>query len=193
MNYRPFGVSLAATLILVGCFAFAGCGGPGASAPAAAPANHVARSGMGRPGSAQTLYVASESGVAAFDTATYALERTYGASQGVNYPQALAEDTAGDLYVANPIDNDVVEFAAGTTTTLRTLSKGMHGPYALAFDPSGNLYVLNGGAPGKVRTSLSIRQTEAYCARLRTVSRVRSRSLSIRPATCMWQIRERLT
>ncbi|HEY1680578.1 MAG TPA: NHL repeat-containing protein [Candidatus Tumulicola sp.] len=146
MNYRPFGVRLTATLILAGCFTLAGCGGPGPSSPVPASADHVAHSGAGRSGSAQTLYVASESGVAAFNTASYALERTYGASQGVNYPQALAEDTAGNLYVANPIDNDVVEFAAGTTTTLQTLSKGMHGPYALVFDPSGNLYVLNGGA-----------------------------------------------
>jgi hypothetical protein len=138
-----------ATLILAGCFALAGCGGSGASAPTAASANHVAQSGTRRSGSAQTLYVASDTGVAAFDTATYELERTYGASQGVNYPQALAEDTAGDLYVANPIDNDVVEFASRTTTTLRTLSKGMHAPYALMFDPSGNLFVLNGGAAGK--------------------------------------------
>jgi hypothetical protein len=148
VNYRSFFVRVTGVLVLAACSTLAGCGAPGATAPATASAKHVAQSGVARAGSAQTLYVASEAGVAAFNTATYALERTYGASRGVNYPQALAEDTAGNLYVASPIDNDVVEFAAGTTTTLQTFSKGLHGPNRLAFDPSGNLYVLNGGSKG---------------------------------------------
>ena len=189
VNYRPFGVSLTATLILAGCFTLAGCGGPGPSWPAPASADHVAHLGAGRSGSAQTLYVASESGVAAFHTASYALERTYGASQGVNYPQALAEDNAGNLYVANPIDNDVVEFAAGTTTTLRTLSKGMHGPYALVFDPSGNLYVLNGGATAQ-GSNVAVYSPDGSL--LRTITHglsIQYRSLSIRRVICMWQIR----
>jgi hypothetical protein len=86
--------------------------------------------------------------VAAFDTVTYKLERTYGTSQGVDGPRGLVEDTSGNLYVTNTNGNNVIEFAAGKTTVLKTLTEAIASPFALAFDPSGNLYVLNYGATG---------------------------------------------
>ena len=60
---------------------------------------------------------------------------------GLLGPQALAFDSAGNLFVANQ-NNTVVEFAPGATTPSATLT-GLIFPFALAFDASGNLYVAN--------------------------------------------------
>ena len=62
---------------------------------------------------------------------------------GLNYPEALAFDSSGNLYVANNADNDTVSvFAPHATTPTSTLT-GLNGPSALAFDSSGNVYVAN--------------------------------------------------
>jgi hypothetical protein len=122
----------------------AGCAGNVGSSSIATSASHVGQPALRRAVPATTLYVASYTGVAAFDVNTYQLERTYGASQGLVDPVALSQDASGDLFVANPKDGNVIEFAAGTTTTIQTLTAGVHNPRALAFDPSGDLYVING-------------------------------------------------
>jgi sugar lactone lactonase YvrE len=146
MKYIGSLLSLALPACLI---ALAGCGGSGGSSPVVATANRVAHSQPAQTNADQTLYVSSSTGIAAFNIGTYALERTYGASQGLDDPEALAEDASGNLYVVNQRDNNVVEFAAGTTTTIQTITAGIQNPVALAFDPSGNLYVINGEASEK--------------------------------------------
>ena len=64
---------------------------------------------------------------------------------GLDYPDALAFDSSGNLYVANGATNTVSEFAPGSTTPTATLT-GLNEPHALAFDSSGNLYVANEGS-----------------------------------------------
>jgi sugar lactone lactonase YvrE len=61
--------------------------------------------------------------------------------------RGLAVDSNGTLYVANPANNGVSEYRAGTTTPSATLSgSGMSGPMALGTDANGRLYVTNNTA-----------------------------------------------
>ena len=63
---------------------------------------------------------------------------------GLSYPQALAFDGSGDLYVANQGNGTVSEFAWGSTTLTATLT-GLSSPEGLVFDTNGDLYVSNRG------------------------------------------------
>ena len=54
-------------------------------------------------------------------------------SSGVNNPQSVATDAAGDVFVGNG-SNDTVEEFSSTGALLRTLSSGISGPVAVATD-----------------------------------------------------------
>ena len=64
---------------------------------------------------------------------------------GLITPLAMACDGGGNLFVPNPGNSTVSEFAPGGTTPSTTLSTGLNKPTAVAFSPSGNLYVANAG------------------------------------------------
>jgi CSLREA domain-containing protein len=64
---------------------------------------------------------------------------------GLSFPQALAFDAQGNLFVANSGNGTVSVFAPGGTTPTRTLT-GLNLPQALAFDARGNLFVTNAGS-----------------------------------------------
>jgi sugar lactone lactonase YvrE len=61
---------------------------------------------------------------------------------GLSGPDALAFDSAGNLYVANTGTSTISKFTPGSTTPSATLT-GLNYPVALVFDPAGNLYVAN--------------------------------------------------
>jgi hypothetical protein len=64
-------------------------------------------------------------------------------ASGLNSPEGLAVNSAGNLYVANSGDGTVSQInSAGNVSTF---ASGLNSPSALAFDPSGNLYVANPG------------------------------------------------
>lgn len=64
------------------------------------------------------------------------------ASTGLNFPMALAFDSAGNLYAANFAGSTVEKFTpAGAGTVFANVIR----PTGLAFDQSGNLYVSNFG------------------------------------------------
>jgi sugar lactone lactonase YvrE len=91
-------------------------------------------------------------------------------AKGLNFPQAMAFDKAGNMWVADTGNNRVLEFAKdpksvfnGVVTSANvvigqpdfksssndfglasTNAKGLNGPLAVAFDGSGNLWVLDG-------------------------------------------------
>ena len=65
-------------------------------------------------------------------------------ASGFDDPVGLAFDAAGNLYVANLLDNTVSEVTpAGVVSTF---AAGFSGPAGLAFDSAGNLYVANAGS-----------------------------------------------
>ena len=74
-------------------------------------------------------------------------------SSGLDYPNAIAFDSAGDLFIANLSSNtvSVLPKTSGTifgqSVTANILStvivSGLDGPYAIAFDSSGDLFVAN--------------------------------------------------
>ena len=64
---------------------------------------------------------------------------------GVNDPQALALDAAGDLFVANINVNTVTEYAPPYIGAPTIISTAVSGPDALALDVAGDLFVANDG------------------------------------------------
>ena len=69
----------------------------------------------------------------------------YTITRGTYDPSALAVDTAGDLFVANPARNQISVYQPGHSTPLRTIFvvTGLDDPEAIAFDAAGNLYAAN--------------------------------------------------
>ena len=62
---------------------------------------------------------------------------------GLNYPEGIAFDKNGNLYVANNGNNTVSEFSPTGALINAAFVTGLSGPYGLAFDKNGNLYVSN--------------------------------------------------
>src|SRR5439155_101531 len=66
-------------------------------------------------------------------------------ASGLNGPDGLAFDAAGNLYVANRVGNTVSKVTpGGAVSTFATLPTGSF-PLGLAFDAAGTLYVANFG------------------------------------------------
>lgn len=68
---------------------------------------------------------------------------------GIQNPQALAFDAAGDLFVAN-LPGSVTVYAPPYTSATTTIAAGVNHPQALAMDPRGNLFVANGSGSNTV-------------------------------------------
>jgi DNA-binding beta-propeller fold protein YncE len=62
------------------------------------------------------------------------------ASTGLDSPEGLAFDSAGNLYVANADYNTIEKFGTNSVGSVFA-STGMDSPKGLAFDSAGNLYV----------------------------------------------------
>ena len=62
------------------------------------------------------------------------------ANSGLNNPEGLAFDTAGNLYVANENDNSILKYDSSGNASLFASTPS---PVGLAFDKSGNLFVAN--------------------------------------------------
>ena len=93
---------------------------------------------------AATIYV-SNAGNNTIEQFTEAGVGSIFASTGLNNPQGLAFDSAGNLYVANVGDNTIVKFTPGGVGSVFA-STGPNGPYSLAFDSAGNLYAVIPGS-----------------------------------------------
>src|ERR1700722_3147844 len=72
-------------------------------------------------------------------------------SNGVSFPDSLAEDKSGTLYAGNygapsgSFTSTVTAYPHGRGDPSRTITNGIFGPYTMAVDNAGRLYVANNG------------------------------------------------
>lgn len=90
------------------------------------------------------LYIADE-GTYDVYVYSYPAGALVGTLTGFNDPEGLCTDKAGNVFVANTASNDIVEYAHGGTSAIKTLDEsGGEYPYTCAVNPrNGDLAVMN--------------------------------------------------
>jgi len=91
---------------------------------------------------AQNLYVVNYSAGSVSQFTPGGTQTTI--ATGLNYPDCLAINSAGDLFVAGQYNGIVTEITPGGAKS--TFATGLVNPFAMAFSSSGDLYVANTGA-----------------------------------------------
>ena len=81
-------------------------------------------------------------------------------TKGVSGPNALAFDSAGNLYVANILHPAVTVYAPGSTVPARTIKAPY--PWDLTLDAADNLYVANSAVCGCLQAYRKGRSTVWY-------------------------------
>ena len=62
-------------------------------------------------------------------------------SGGLNGPNGLAVDAAGNVYIADTLDNAIKEWSPATQQLTTLLSSGLNNPLGVAVDAAGNVYI----------------------------------------------------
>ena len=74
-------------------------------------------------------------------------QSTLSAAAGLMYPQGIAVDGSGNVYIANTVSSSVLkETLSGGAYTQSTLFSGLNNPKGLAVDGSGNVYIAENGS-----------------------------------------------
>jgi len=132
------------TAALLGVACLAGCG----AAFAPPPPQTSALQSQQRPSHAgEHLYVSNFNGntITVYSQKGSLTRRVF---RGIEGPNWLAFDSAGNLYVPNLPPGragSVTVYAAGSKKLIRTITDGINQPGEIAFDSAGNLYVENFG------------------------------------------------
>lgn len=141
--------------LIVGAAAlFAGCGGsqtpiggPGAIPQSRATTNHADRAGswMLPEASTEDLLYASDNAGRVF-VFSYPKVKLVGTLSGFDSPVGICVDRDSNVWIANQVPPEVIEYAHGGTTPIATLAldSGVGSPYGCAIDStSGNLAVVD--------------------------------------------------
>ena len=131
----------------------AGCGGsqPPVGAPGAMPqsraiATHAERGGswmLPEAKSGALLYVSSDATDEVY-VFSFPKEKLVGTLTGFEGPEGLCSDSYGDVFVADVVAQDIVEFAHGSSSPIATLSDSGYEPISCSIDSvTGNLAVAN--------------------------------------------------
>jgi hypothetical protein len=169
MEHRAFALKASAGIALASLIvtSFAACSGGGlspalpaapvSSAPAAAAP--IGRSALGsteaqtdivdagKKKKAKLLFVSDNENnrILVYDTATKTQNpkpiRTI--TNGIQGPNGITTDLAGNLYVANYVADTVTIYAPNASTPKMTISNGVNGPWDIKVDGFGNVYVAN--------------------------------------------------
>ena len=62
-------------------------------------------------------------------------------ASGLNYPNGVAVDNAGNVYIADTFNNAIKKWTATNNTVTTLVSSGLDGPYGVAVDNVGNIYI----------------------------------------------------
>jgi len=87
----------------------------------------------------QTLFESDETNAINEFTA-YGTESAF-VSNGLAFPQGMAFDSAGDLFVSDYLDGKIYEFTNGVASMKGIFASGLIHPQGLAFDSAGDLFV----------------------------------------------------
>ena len=68
----------------------------------------------------------------------------------MKYPDGLAVDSAGDIYVIDDQNGQVMKYAAGSSTPIAVPSAPIYSPDHVAVDDAGNVYVVDNSGFGQV-------------------------------------------
>jgi hypothetical protein len=102
------------------------------------------RSWMARDAASQDLLYVSDDGTFDVYVFSYPAGTLVGTLTGFNTPDGLCTDKAGNVFVTNTGDSNIVEYAHGGTSPIATLSDPDYYPYDCSVDPiHGNLAVAN--------------------------------------------------
>ena len=84
-------------------------------------------------------------------------QSTLTAATGLMYPQGIAVDASGNVYISNTVDNNVLEETLSSGTYAQTILPitGLNNPVGLAVDGSGNLYIADNGSGLVLKETLS--------------------------------------
>ena len=131
-----------AVALLAGCGASRPIDAPGATA--IAPGHTLEGSWMRADAKSGDLVYVSNPGNDTVTVYGYQSRKLVGTLDGFSNPAGLCADTAGNVWITNEGEHDVIEYAHGGTQPIQTLDDGSEQPSACSVDKkTGNLAVLN--------------------------------------------------
>lgn len=104
------------------------------------------------------LYVAAQAAQAVFvydQSEKSPAQPLYKITNGISFPNGLATDRSGNLYVTNDNSNTVTIYTPGSKSPNGTITSGVNTPFAIAVDSNGNIFVSNDPSGGSQNAYIS--------------------------------------
>jgi hypothetical protein len=105
----------------------------------------------------QGLLYVSDSGTNEVHVYSFPGGTSEGTLTGFDYPYGMCTDKKGDIWIANFLAHEILEYAHGGTSPIATLSDPNEYPFACSVDPTtGNLAVSNIFGTGSIAGSIAV-------------------------------------